>query len=203
MKPDFELLHNDMLGDIRRCLELDHSEKENAESGFWIARNYWDKLQEIIAKNGFKGKEEEIEFYKVTKPQFASYIEYFSLLSEGLSFVPAWASPPEDFTGKDKGSWKRLWGESVNEYWTKEKERGIRHFNKHKEFLKYCESGRTEKDELYFLSRNKAFAEYSLLRPHNRDTDYFTLYEEIWTAWKGYQLYHSYIKKKVKEPVGS
>jgi hypothetical protein len=40
-------------------------------------------------------------------------------------------------------------------------------------------------------------------RSHNRDTDLFTIHEEILTTWRAYQLYSVYIKKKVNEPVGS
>lgn len=204
MENGFDLLHKDMLEDISRCLELEHPEKENVESCFWIAKNYWERLQISMTSRGFRTEAVEIAFYRNVKPKFASYIEYFSLLSEGLMFVPPWIPFPESLEGKiEETAWCRTWQESVNDFWKQEEVRGKRFYNKNQEFIEYCENKCTHKDADYFLARNRPTGDSSQRRTHNRDTELFTVHEEILTTWEAYKLYSEYIKKKVSEPVGS
>jgi hypothetical protein len=204
MESGYQLLHTDMLADISRCLDLDHPEKENVESCFWIAMNYWERLQAMCDSVRFRNDATEILFYRSVKPQFASYIEYFSCLSEGLMFEPPWIPLPEGLEGKISAiDWRRTWQHGINEYWTSEGRRGCRFYTKNQSFLDYCESDSKDQDENYFLARNRIAGEMMQRRSHNRDTDLFTIHEEILTTWRAYQLYSVYIKKKVNEPVGS
>lgn len=204
MKPEYQLLHNDMLADIARCLALEHPEKENVENCFWIAGNYWDKLQVFILSAGFRNEEDEMSFYRYVKPKFTCYIEYFSLLSEGLQFVPPWIEFPEQVKGKiDEDLWVRTWNKTVQEYWIKEEDRGNRFYNKNKVFLEYCESPCTEQDPEYFLPGTRVGTEFALIRSHNRDTDLYTVYEQILTTWEAYKLYSEFINKRVNELVVS
>jgi hypothetical protein len=201
MNEKFKTLNNDMVTDISRCLEFVHSETSNVENCFFISKNYWDRLQDIIKQRGFENDADEVSFYRTVKPMFASYIEYFSLLSEGLSFAPPWVEFPETQQGKvEQSAWRNTWQESVNEYWIKEMKRGQRFYRKNQVFLDYCESGDKSNDHEYFLARNNNGAELITRRSHNRDTELFTNHEEILTSWKAYQLYGEYIKKKINKP---
>jgi len=204
MENGFDLLHNDMLADIARCLDLEHPEKENVESCFFIARNYWTRLQSLVRLRGFENDGDEIRFYRKVKPNFASHIEYFSLLAEGLMFVPPWVPLPEDLQGKiEESAWRRTWQESVNDFWRQEEIRGNRFYRKNQALLDYCASGCNEHDQEYFLPRNIAVSTLSLRRSHNRDTELFTPYEEILTTWHAYKMYSQHIKRRVNEPVSS
>jgi hypothetical protein len=202
MVEKYEGLYNEMLADISRCQEMEHPEKENVESCFWVARNYWQQLQAIVISKGFRNDEAEISFYRNVKPTFASHIEYFSLLAEGLSFIPAWVPLPEDLQGKiDEVAWFKTWQSTVTEYWVQEEKRGNRFYSRNQAFLEYCESGCTEHDEDYFLTRNRVGGEMSQRRSHNRETELFTIHEELLTSWGAYKLYSAYTKMKANEPV--
>ncbi len=203
MHPKWETINTDLQKDLTRCLTLEHPEKENVENCFWIAKNYWERLQTFVTEIGFRNDEDEISFYRKVKPKFASYIEYFSMLSEGLMFVPPWIPLPVEFQGKiDEGGWRYKWQDNVKDYWILEEVRGKRFYSKNKAFIEYCESDCTQQDEAYFLARNRPIGEISQRRSHNRDTELFTVHEEILTTWEAYKLYSAYIKKKVNEPVG-
>lgn len=204
IEQEFDRLYQDMLDDITRCLALEHPEKENVESCYWIARNYWTRAQEIITKRGFTSDEEEIAFFKVVKPKFASHIEYFSLLSEGLQFVPPKVPFPTDVKSNiEEDEWEKVWQQSIVEHWTNEVTRGQRHYEKYKLFLDDCTSENCKKDPEYFLLRKVSQTEFAHRRSHNRDTELFTPHEEILTAWEGFKLYKEYIKRKVHEPAHS
>ncbi len=192
----------DMQRDINRCLHLDLPEKENVESCFWIAMNYWEEIQNAVMANGFADDAAEISFYKIIKPKFASYIEYFSLVSEGLAFVPPYVPCPAELAGVASESlWNAEWMESVREYWRKEEDRGKRFSIKHKVILDYYMRGDTPQDADYFLARNVSGADLTQRRSHNRDTQFYTVHEEIITSYWAYKLYADYIKKKLEEPI--
>lgn len=204
MQKEYEVLYQDMLADISRCLELDHPEKNNVEDCFWIAKNYWEKLQEFVAGTKLSVEQDEISFYRHVKPKFASYIEYFSLLSEGLQFSPPEVPFPQDLKSSiTEEEWKTRWQETVSEYWMQEENRGNRFYRKNQVFLDYCESNSSDLDQNYFMAGNSELVEISQRRTHNRTTELFTPHEEILTTWEGFKLYRKYIKKKVHEPVGS
>lgn len=200
MKKEYEALYIDMLADISRCLALDHPEKDNVEDCFWIAKNYWEKLQDFIRLVRLRSDEDQVSFYRHVKPQFASYIEYFSLLSEGLQFVPPEIPFPEDLKNSiTEEAWNKKWQQTVGEYWTQEENRGNRYYNKNREFLDYCASNCTDKDHEYFTIGSGDLIDMTQRRAHNRDTELFTPHEEILTTWEAYKLYSAYIKTKVNE----
>ena len=104
MKQEFRQLHNKMLQDIQRTMEADLGESQKADSCFWIAIDYWDKLRAIVKQSGFSDDNDEINFFRNVKPRFTCHIEYMRLLSQAMLFVPA---------GKE---------DAIN-YWTREIER--------------------------------------------------------------------------------
>src|SRR5258706_10983810 len=118
MKQEYQLLHQEMLKDIQRCLQLDLPESENVEACFWIASDYWDKLKERIKNGIFNDEGDEIDFFRNVKPQFTSWMEYFMILSEGLLFVPE----------------ERL---CAITYWEEEMKRFKRYCDKNHEFVSY------------------------------------------------------------------
>lgn len=191
-----------MLADLARCMGLEHPEKDNVGNCFWIAKNYWDQLQTVINKAGFTNELDEIEFYREVKPAFARYIEYYSLLSEGLQFEPPLVSYPQDLQEPiNKSDWDRANQRTLIQYWTAEEQRGNRFYHKHQAFLDYCESNNRENDANYFLSSVLLTQDGHLAqrRSHNRDTALFTVHEELLTTWHAYKLYSEFIQKKVQE----
>lgn len=76
MNPKYEPLYHDMLSDIARCWQLESPDTEIAEHSYRIALNYWRRLKEHFVQRLMYVDEEEMEFFKAVKPQFAAHIEY-------------------------------------------------------------------------------------------------------------------------------
>src|SRR6185503_20075299 len=107
MKQEYQLLHDDMLADIKRCLQLALSEEERFEACFWLTIEYWEKLKKTIQERGFKSEDEEIDFFKNVKPHFTCHIQYFVLLSGSLLFIPATKESISMYWGEESRRYKR------------------------------------------------------------------------------------------------
>lgn len=204
MNPIYQPLYEDMLQDIHRCLALPHAEKDNVENCYWIARNYWDKLQELVKGKGFGSESMELCFFKEAKPAFTSYIEYFSLLAEGLQFEPKLIGLPAEMKGRMREEeWVKALKSNQGQYWKEETGRMDRFYKKHQSFLDYCESSCTQRDEQFFLQRTCCRGDLTQRRPHNRDTELYTVHEEILTTWTAFKKYQEFINQKINEPAQS
>lgn len=198
MKPCYESLYRDMLQDIERCQQLDHPEKDNAESCFWIAKNYWDKLKEIVKLKGFKDDSEEIEFFREVKPQFTVYIEYFIILSEALQFEPSMIVASDRlYKGDTKEARQLSIVAGIVDYWELEGERYKRFCNRHSDFISYYDSGDRFKDSQYFLRANDRLVETVVLQLYDNDWEFCTYHEQILRSYLAYQRYYEFTKGRV------
>jgi hypothetical protein len=169
-----------MLQDIERCMQLELPERENAESCFWIANNYWDKLKEVMKRKPFRDESEEIEFFRNVKPQFTCYIEYFVILSEALMFIPA----------------ERL---CAVDYWEDELKRFKRFCDKNYEFVIYYESGKRYHDSIYFLRKNTQGSKFVLSAPvYDVDIAFCTSHDQIVRSYLAYKKFHEYAKQRIE-----
>lgn len=180
MKEPYQLLYHDLLKDIERCMELPNCEKDNAESCFWIAYNYWEKLKRLRKNYVFKTEAEEIEFFKVVKPGFTSYMEYFIILSEALLCVPA-----------EK--------EDAIIYWTGEANRFERFCNRNQSFVRYYENDSTEEDPLYFLRQAATDLKYVPSAPvYDVDAEFCTPHDHQVRGYLAYKRYYDFVKKRLE-----
>ncbi|OSZ77208.1 hypothetical protein CAP36_12400 [Chitinophagaceae bacterium IBVUCB2] len=77
MSPAYESLHTEMLEEIKENQDTDLPEAERAAVGFWIANKYWDKLKVMVSSSVFTDALDEIEFFKIVKPQFTGIYPVF------------------------------------------------------------------------------------------------------------------------------
>lgn len=194
MRKDFEIFHQEMLYDIKRCLHLPHPEKENAETCFWIARKYWNKLLACIKRKGFRHEHEEVDFFRNVKPQFTCMIEYFVLLSAALQFEPK----EIDILGEAKESiaendWKRILIKNKIEFWESEAKRCQRYYEKNTEFITYYESGRRDNDRDFFLRKNDTKKEGLKLMLYDNDEEWLTTHDQLLRSYLAYRKFKEYV----------
>jgi hypothetical protein len=178
MNEKYQPLYSEMLKDIERCLQLELPEKENAESCFWIANKYWEKLKEVIKNKVFKDESEEIDFFRNVKPQFTCNIEYFILLSEALLFIPE----------------ERPLAVS---YWEEEMRRFKRFCDKYDEFIKYYESDKHYNDSMYFLRKSGEDLKFVPTAPvYDVDVAYCTSHDQSVRSYLAHKKYYEFARQR-------
>ncbi len=168
-----------MLADIDNYWQSPGDEKLKAESCFWIAQHYLNKVKDLVREHDFFGDCEEIEFFKNVKPEFTGYIEYFVLLSESLMFVPT------DF-------------ESQKKYWTDEAKRFNRFYIKHKAFIQYYEDGNSNLDTLYFLRRNYYLQNNQPLI-YDIEKEFSTTYDMLVGNYLAHKKYFDFVNERLRK----
>jgi hypothetical protein len=129
--PYSELFHK-LLNEIDQCMEMDLPETDRFQNCFWICVKWNKNLKELALMNSFKSESEEIEFFRVIKPRFTCFIEFFVIASEALWFVNNKAECPSIF-----------WKEEIEKY--------SRFRNRYSFFVDYYDTGKHNYDKEYFL----------------------------------------------------
>lgn len=176
MPPGYQLLYNDLLRDLERMQQRCGSEKEAAESCFWIASNYWEQLKKKTGINKFSSDAEEIIFFREVKPFFLRHAEYHIILSEALLFVP------ED-------------GAVIRDFWEEESKRLERVRHRNLPFVEYYESGCREQDAKYFL--RSGHPGRKIMPLYDNDPDWCSPDDGTLRTWLAHQLYHGYTQQKL------
>jgi hypothetical protein len=102
-----------------------------ADRSYWIACDYWEQLKKITPNAELENEATAIEFFRNTKTKFTSQVQYATMLSEVLLFVP------------EHSDEKKL-------YWKGEQKRYGRFYEKNSEFIDYYNSDKHHMDALYF-----------------------------------------------------
>ena len=174
----YELLYQDMLTDISHQMQLKLPETKLAESCFWIGVNYWEKLK--VVTHGFRDEATEINFFRNIKPQFTGYIEYFTILSEALLFVP-----------EEKVEFIFYWEEQGRRY--------KRFYNKHEKFIRYYENGNHYMDDIYFLrsSAGARLEQTPKATIYDMDIKFRTSHDHLLRSYLANKLFYDYVRKKL------
>lgn len=175
MNPAYENLHTEMLEEIKENQDTDLPEAERAAVAFWIANRYWDKLKERFSSSVFTNDESEIEFFKIVKPQFTGYIQYFTMISEALLFIP---------------------DQRENEitYWEEEMKRYDFFCNKHGEFVKYYESGMDDLDKQYFTKAPKNWKHASPMVTYDSEKKFCSTHDWLVRGLVAHRMYNGFAK---------
>lgn len=177
MNPAYECLHKEMLQDIGRTIQLDLPEPEKIGSCFWVAANHWDELKKRICPSVFDDPDTEIDFFRNVKPRFTGYIQYFTIVSEALLFVPE----------------KR--GNEIT-YWEEEMKRYNIFCNKHEEFVAYYKSGNTDMDAHYFTRASEDSPNLHPLMTYDADKKFCSTHDWVIRGLVAHDLYHEFAKNK-------
>lgn len=110
MKPQYDCLYKELTTQLEKLHLLPLTDLQRAESGLWLALSGWHQLNAMVKNKIWSGPEEEIDFFRNTKPALTSLI-YYHLLhakrSPASPMRPASAPPigktkPRAMTGSEK-----------------------------------------------------------------------------------------------------
>lgn len=175
MSPAYESLHTEMLEEIKENQDTELPEAERAAVGFWIANKYWNKLKEIVSSSVFTDDQDGIEFFKIVKPQFTGHIQYFTMISEALLFIP------------DKR-------ENEITYWEEEMKRYDFFCNKHGEFVAYYKSDKYDLDATYFTKAPKDWQHISPMMTYDSDKKFCSTHDWLVRGLVAHKMYNEYAK---------
>ncbi len=186
MSPVYQQYHHQLLRAIRIQETREAPESDRVEACFKSSLDYWGKVRELAKGTGFKNKEEEIYFFKETKPWFTAYIEYFTYRYHALLFIPL-----------DLFEKKRFW---------KWEERKMQRFYENNfAFCSYIREGATDRDTEYFLrsSRRRSRGPLSQEFIYDPDEEMATSHDHLVTIMGAYRLYKKYIQEEEEKLSGT
>lgn len=135
-----------------------------------------------IRKDGFASAEEDISFFKFTKPHINSYLIFYSVVTE-----------IEDQK-------MHLDAAELGEY-IKKKERMFRHImREHLDFVKYYRSGLKHLDELYFKrgANLNAVSRFSTFQ--QSDPEFYTSHDQVAANIIAFDLFQKHFASKAEQP---
>lgn len=176
----WNLLFMNLEAAIITCLESSPCEKAQVECSFKVAIGFWEDIKRQLEGYIFESESSEIDFYKVIKPKFTSYIEYFTMVYQYLSFSPE--ENPDAKLGYLQNEVKRL----------------SRFMDKHKGFIKYYKSGSSDMDLQYFLPANYDLAGVFVSRIYDNDGAFVTSHDPLVAVLLAHEMYHAFIIKKLE-----
>lgn len=128
------LLYQRMQAELRQSEQNQICRYTRVQDAFRICNTYWNEIKSKLKGYEFKNDEEEIDFFKVRKPQFTSQIEYHCFLYHSMLFEPEDNVHAADFWKKELGRLQKF--EEDN-----------------KDFISCYENSICERQPYYFLRR--------------------------------------------------
>jgi hypothetical protein len=182
MKTVSQKLYQSMLQDIDLCKQKQLHIVDEIECCFQICNEYWTVLRERVAKYEFSNREDEIEFFKKTKPLFTSEVEYFSLLSYAELTRSEMADPVE-----------------LQRFWNKEALRLEKFINKSWIIYDYYKNGNKYHDEQYFIRANSNLSNFLESKAYQDDDKTATSHDYLIARIMALEKYHDYVKRQLEE----
>ena len=133
MREHYHQLYQSLLKDIDECKEKFPCLRKQVEHIFVICNQYWAIVCDDAVNNHFETKEEEIYFFKHSKPLFAAQLEYYSLYYHALLFKSEVYDPVK-----------------IRQFWIRESTRLDKFIAEHRDFYEYYKAGGSDKDVIYF-----------------------------------------------------
>jgi hypothetical protein len=164
---------------IRDILAGEGTYISRIQSCFMASLDHWERLKEILGGLDFDSEEEEILFFKATKPRFTGLVEYFTQCYQALLFIP----------DRDQ--------EGLLYFWRMELRRIERFHALHADFVQYYKEGNTELDELYFL---RAYSDHSNLahaRVYDLDDRSSSSHDWLVSKLVGLEMYRKDVEEEI------
>lgn len=152
---------------------------ENLSASLTLIRETLQSLREYLCVNPFSSKEQEIAFFKHTKPRFYSWQIYCIELHHILAAVPI---------GTDQ---------MIRDYYMNELNILDRFFKLHAFYYQYYLRNENSKDDLYFLRRNR-----TLFPPGGElllnDPEFSTELDYLFSTFRAYEKLRNFIIRRIK-----
>ncbi len=174
MNKHAQQLYHSLQQDITLYKAKGLSCKQTIEGCFRIAESYTNKIRELLKSSNFKNQVEEIEFFKIIKPQFRALREYYALMYHALLFCEAATE------------------EDQKQFWSRESTRLEKFIQQNSAFYQYYKSGANNQDASWFV---KEKVKQAMDIPP--DELYSTPYTRLAAQLLALEKYDAYIKKKI------
>ncbi len=172
-----EQLYREMLATIY-AHNREINTREEAENCLSIACKYWVQLKQILNVNSFESEKIEIHFFKKIKPKFTSQIQFFTILTEVLLFVPCRKSQQILF-------------------WKEELKRLPHYRERNRDFVVYYESKALHLDKAYFSRLTKeGFANWTPIS-YDWDINFCSSHDHLVRGLLAYTMYYNNVKEKL------
>ena len=179
MQNSIEQLYQEMMEAIK-AKSCQPNKTDLVESCFWIANNYWNSLKKNIDTASFIQLSQEIDFFKNQKPKFTSQIQFYTILTEVLLFIP------------DETDLKL-------EFWKYEHGRFQNFCERNKAFIDYLVKGREEYDSTYFVQVGPDWIPYQQPAFYDADKNFMSSPDHLVRGYLAHQMYHQYVTQKLNE----
>lgn len=179
LKQDTEALYADMLEQLDRINGSLKESVQNLTDSLFCITSTMGKLKRMVGQSTFGSQQEEIHFFKYTKPKFYCWYIYVVELHNILSAVPV---------GTDQ---------MVRNYFMDELGMVNRCFNIYSFAYQYYLKDETSKDDEFFLCRNKSPfpAGQELVSP---DVDFSTNQDYIFAKFRAYEMLRDFIIRRLR-----
>lgn len=187
MPSEYQEYYHQLLAAIASHRVTGSTEMEQVEACFKSSLEYWGKVRQRVKERSFATPEEEIHFFKVIKPLFASRIEYYTWCYHTLLFMPA----------GDLVELKRFWKWELRKI--------QRFYESNKEFCDYIRDGASDKDAEYFIrsANTVARAKLPLGLIHDLEAEITSSHDQLVTLISAYDLYEIHILEEIEKLGGS
>lgn len=153
----------------------------NLQDQITLVQNLLEDLRINIRSTRFKGKAEEIRFFKEIKPQLYADFIFFRYQLKYLLFRPTCT----------KAEGKRYIKNELKKLNQKRKKQG--------KFYSYMKMGSTHKDELYFLRESKQLQLFEVDLTAALDPEFYTSHDSLAAAFYAFHLLSDFYKQELQK----
>jgi hypothetical protein len=176
-KKIIENLENDLSGITYECIEF----HEHTEKAIGLCMIAIQQVKNYVTENGFKNTDDEIDFFKNTKPRLFRNLVFYKWLERIESFRPKYNQ------------------EKQIEYLKKNIDKIYEFYDEIKDFMEYYNSGRTHLDNLYFTRYQTEIV------LNNRSSNYLiypefcTIHDDTVAKILAYQQLENYLGNEIRK----
>lgn len=172
-------LYESMMDDLEQLAATSENILQRAEQSYRCVEKYLVQLKEYIISYTFSDKQEEIQFFKHTKPMFLKELLYHMEIFQ----VEAWKSP----VGRD---------EEIAHYKIAARRVDL-YFKRYNDLYTYFRTGSSLHDEQYFL--RAAFCEdIAAISVSDMDARFSTVYSFQFAKMQAYEEFGDYLYRCVQ-----
>jgi len=170
-----------MQEDMGHCRKKELGRLEEVECCFHMAERFWALLRADLSGHVFDRIDDEIKFFKYTKPKFTSEVEYYSLLYHAELFR------------KDVHD-----AVDLRHFWTREKRRLKKFIAENEVFYQYYKEGKCEFDELYFVRSNSDLSNFPKAKVYDLEEKAATSHDSLVTMILALERYTMFIEEEMR-----
>lgn len=167
-------IYDNMMSELEQLAGRSENILQRATQSYRCVERYLDELKAYILSYTFRDKQEEIQFFKHTKPMFLKELLYHMEIFQ----VEAWKSP----VGRD---------EEIGHYKIAAKRVDL-YFKRYNDLYTYFRTGSTLHDEQYFV-RGAVCEDIAAISVSDMDSRFSTVYSFQFAKMQAYEEFGDYL----------